>query len=165
MALNSSDYRPFASNLIRKAATDDAEFLSTRLRDADMKELKAAGYSTALSALRQGLIISDQCYTGLDPSSGFPAVLFGVVNTEKELCYNTVWLLGTDAVTRHGKLFARRSKRWMKHIVDTYGTVGNYVDTRNTFYIRWFEWCGFKKAATVKTEETTFALYLMGGAQ
>ena len=76
MAPNSSDFRPFASNLIRKAATGDVEFLSTRLRDADMKELKAAGYFTALSALQQGLAISDQCYTGLDPSSGFPAVLY-----------------------------------------------------------------------------------------
>ena len=76
MIFNSSDFRPFASNLIRKAATGDVEFLSTRLRDADMKELKAAGYFTALSALQQGLAISDQCYTGLDPSSGFPAVLY-----------------------------------------------------------------------------------------
>ena len=41
-----------------------------------MKELTAAGYLSAEFALRQGLSISDQCYTGLDPSSGFPAVLY-----------------------------------------------------------------------------------------
>lgn len=102
------------------------------------------------------------CFTGLTPDTGLPAVMFGVVNTEYQLGYNTVWLLGTDAVPKHGRIFARYARRWMKTITAIYGTVGNYVDLRNTFYVRWLTWAGFRQIATMRTEDATFGLFLAG---
>ena len=149
--------------LIRAAKSEDVRHLSPRLREADLKELKAAGYPSAEAALYQGLEISDMCFTGLDPGTGLPAVMFGVVNTEHDIGYNTIWLLGTDAVPQHGRVFARYTKRWMKTITEMYGTVGNYVDLQNTFYVRWLGWLGFRQIATVRHAGTAFGLFIMEG--
>lgn len=140
-------------------------FLSTRLRVDDLRELDAAGYSSPLYPLKKGLEISDRCWTGLDPDSGEPAVLFGVARTAERLGFNTVWLLGTEAVTQNGLLFARRSRRFMRSISDAYGTVGNAVDLRNAFSTRWLAWLGFRRVTTVKTDKTTFGLYILDGRE
>lgn len=148
--------------LIRKSVPADVEFLAPRLRAADVAELKASGAGCAAFALKQGLKISEVCYTGLDPETGEPAVMFGVVRTIARKGYNTLWLLGTDAVERHGRLFARRSKRLLPLILGRYHRVGNYVDTRNTFSLNWLLWLGFRVAHTTRTNTAAFVLFLKG---
>ena len=140
---------------------EDIDFLSARLRKEDIAELDAAGYLSASSALLQGYVISDLCFTGLDPETGEPALMFGVVRTEEDIGFNTVWLLGSDAITRHGKRFARYSRHWIKTLAETYGAIGNTVDLRNVFYLRWLLWCGFRRVTTVKTNDIPFGLFVL----
>ena len=147
--------------LIRLATPEDVSYLGPRLRSADLKELKAAGYKTGKGALNHGFDISACCYTGINPETGQPAVMFGVVKTAEERGFNTIWLLGTDDVARHGRVFARRCRFWIRRFAEIYGIIGNAVDLDNVFYVRWLKWCGFRQISTMRHEGAVFGLFIL----
>ena len=145
--------------LIRRSNMDDVNKLSQHLRKADLQELQAGLYHSAKAALEDGLRTSTDCFTILSPITEEPVAMFGAYY-QPEHRYSTVWLLGTDELITHKRKFLRYSKRWIHRINKVYGTIGNYVDERNTVHIRWLEWCGFMPQGCIKTKETRFTLYV-----
>lgn len=53
------------------------------------------------------------------------------------------WLLGTDAVADHYRLFLRQSLRWKEQLLGSYEVLRNAVDDRNEVSKRWLQWMGF----------------------
>lgn len=153
------NYAPEELQYIRRSTEKDVEKLSPNLRQADIQELRAGLYASPHAALSDGLKNSTDCFTILSPSTGEPMAMFGA-SYQTEHRYSTVWLLGTDELLQHKRKFLRYSKRWIHRLLKVYGTIGNYVDERNTVHIRWLEWCGFMPQGCIKTKETRFTLYV-----
>jgi hypothetical protein len=53
------------------------------------------------------------------------------------------WLLGSDLVPLHRKVFLRENKRWVAHALDLFPLLRNVVDARYAEAIRWIRWMGF----------------------
>jgi len=53
------------------------------------------------------------------------------------------WMLGTEELKKHGKIFVAFSKPTMISAAKPYTTLRNYVDVRNKQSIRWLKWLGF----------------------
>jgi hypothetical protein len=82
--------------------------------------------------------------------SGKPAAMFGVTTGGSDA---TVWLLGTDEITRFPMIFLRQSRAWIEHLVvpvrnSGFRGIGNWVDMRNTKHVNWLMWVGFAQTST-----------------
>lgn len=52
-----------------------------------------------------------------------------------------VWMLATDDLLRHRRLFLRESRQWI-HSYSKYFTLWNWVDARNVEHVSWLQWLG-----------------------
>ncbi len=127
---------------VRAANLEDAEQLVPLLRRGDVEEIKAAVGVEPLAVLKQGIIISDPCYTiiGIEDS---PLAVFGVIRDSYKASVGRIWLLGSDRLMQHAYPFLRQSGEWIAKLHESYPTLWNYIDARNAVHIRWLKWCGF----------------------
>lgn len=128
--------------MIRDATPEDVEFLSSRLREADINEVRASGGEDPLTALRRGLAHSQVCKVGLSPSSGNPGFIWGVV--PMSLMTGGVWAVGTDDLDKHKMTFLRRCSEPLQELQSLYPVLYNFVDARNSLHITWLKWMGFR---------------------
>lgn len=127
------------------AMPEHAEDMAPRLRAADVLEVYRSHGHGALEALLSGLDSSEEAYTlFLD---GRPAAMFGVAPIQRSLLgtvwAHSIWLLGTDDLTRHPRDFLRTSRRVFPYIASRYPVLFNMVDDEYTGALRWLEWLGF----------------------
>jgi hypothetical protein len=127
---------------VRPSKIEDTDYLAGRLRKADLQEIEAARGEDPLTALQYGFKISKVCFTAIDDYLQ-PIAIFGVVPDEDNVRIGLVWLLGTDDLVRHSFFFLRKSREWLKKLLQQYDVLWNYVDARNEVHIRWLKWCGF----------------------
>ena len=128
---------------VRGAVTGDARRLASRLRGADLQEIRAVTREDPFDLLCQSIAWSNPCYTivGEDAES---LAIFGVVPDPCAEGVGRIWLLGSDdLVFRHSYIFLRHSRKWIEKLHERYPTLWNYVDARNEVHIRWLKWCGF----------------------
>lgn len=120
----------------RPSTRKDAERLSTRLRDADVREIMACGRETVLDSLLAGLQVSDTCETIVD-QDGLPLAMYGC---SKIGC---IWMLASDDLLGHKTEFLRRSREIVEELQVRYGRLWNAVWAENHEHIKWLRWCGF----------------------
>jgi hypothetical protein len=143
-------------NLVRTADWSDVEFLAERLRQHDIEEVGALGFSP-LDALSHGFDNSAVCYTGLEPDTGLPLCMMGVVQSPYPNL-GLIWLLGTPAIQKHGWRFLSMSRPMLAEMFETTGFEGfyNYTYAKNHEHHKWLRWLGFTFIRKVKAGGSPF---------
>lgn len=126
---------------VRPARSEDVPFIASRMRRADVEEIKAAANVTPEEALTMGLLHSLRPLAAEAPN-GDPVCMFGVGQTYDPLV-GSVWLLGTDAVKDNRLSFLRLSKTMTTEFHRDFPVLSNFVDERNTVHIEWLRWLGY----------------------
>lgn len=131
----------------RQSKVEDIDYIAEHMRQSDIEEIWASHHFLPFDALKLGFDNSVMCITG--EISGTPLVMAGVSPVTLLSDTGIVWLLATNEFSRLHKKFLRRSRRFIKLMLDLYPFMFNYVDTRNTESIKWLKWCGAKFGKTV----------------
>ena len=126
--------------VIRESRESDIAALKNRLREADEKEIIAAGNADAGSALAYSFSKSSVCYT-LD-INGVPAAMFGFVPDELASRRANVWFLGAPEMSRIKKTFVKLSRHVIAKFLLQYDCLWNVVDVRYASSIAWLKSCG-----------------------
>lgn len=121
----------------------DMRHIIDNMRKEDIDELIASG-TTPQDAIYDGYYKSHPCLTVIDPKSGEPGVMMGVVRRGFGL--DLIWLLGTDSIEHNAVGFAKQSRPILKYLYYTTGSLGfyNYTHHANTLHHKWLKWLGFK---------------------
>ena len=129
----------------RPATEADVEFLSTRLRREDVREIQAASGRTPCESLSLGLKHSSpHAITLCCPKTGASYAMCGIM--PQGCGCGVVWLLATDEIKNHILPFQRTIKALLCEIWASgrYHTIGNGVHSRNHTAIDWLLRLGFK---------------------
>lgn len=126
---------------ILPATLAHAEAIAPRLREADAFEVRAMSGAPPLTALRRGLMLSSEAWTGT--VDGRPVCLFGVAPRSLLSDVAAPWLLGTDEIASHAWAFLRRNRAVLARWRAQYRRLENLVWADNDAAIRWLDWLGF----------------------
>ena len=126
-----------------ESVRSDIDYIAPRLREPDLREIKALGDFSAEEALTISYFGSKpKCYTAI--GKGVPVAMFGVVPFEENERWGSIWLLGADDVTNKVPIpFLKWTKKFLPILLEPYDMVCNIVDTRNEVHIKWIKWLGF----------------------
>jgi hypothetical protein len=125
----------------REATPEDLRSLAGRLREADLKEIYAAGHADPLVALQGGMGDDSLVLVGVDEED-VPHLVFGVGDTPIE-GLGAVWMMASDTIKDHWVQVLRETRPWVQRIGVGYKLLSNYVHADNTLHIRWLKWAGF----------------------
>jgi hypothetical protein len=126
-------------NKIVPAQVEHAEYIASRLRKADHRELTSASGLDPLTALLVCVASSTECYAWLcgDEVVG----LFGVAPLARGV--GCPWAAGTDAILRERDFMFSDVQPYIERFNQRYPLLENHVHIENTVHIRWLERCGF----------------------
>ena len=124
-----------------KATPEHAVDMAPRLRLADRAEIWASSKATPTRTLLASIKESRWAFAGL--VDGEPVCLFGIVPVGLIGPVAVPWLLATDAMERHARMFLHRSRHTVAIMSQAYPLLVNYVDARNKVSIKWLKWLGF----------------------
>lgn len=119
---------------IRKAMPGDTWLILPTVRQSDIDELAAIGY-TPEECLRNGLRLDPDAvsvWCNREP--------IGMVGTVDYGDYRLPWAVFTTLIDKHPLPFLRASRAWVRALK---GPLINFVDVRNTMTIHWLRWLGF----------------------
>lgn len=123
------------------ATAAHADYLASHMREADAAEVWASGHHTPAEALHLSMKVSREPMTGT--VDGQPVCMFGLVAVTALSDFGVPWLLGSEELPRHARVFLRANKLLVGHWRSQYAILENYVDARNKVAIRWLSWLGF----------------------
>lgn len=126
--------------VVRTSCASDIQSLKNRLREADEKEIIAAGNASSEEVLCQSFARSTLRYT-VD-IEGVPVAMFGIVPDSILGRRANVWFLGAPEMTRIKKTFVRLSRHFIGEFLSQYPELWNMVDSRYERTLRWLESCG-----------------------
>lgn len=131
--------------LYRPTTWDDVYFVADFMREEDQDECRAGGLTpvSALSLSYEKAIVS---YTLLTPSTYEPAAVLGVGESPLGPQFGTLWMLGTDAISKHKFTFLRNCRPFLNDLFESTGMdcFYNYTYSENTLHHAWLKWLGFK---------------------
>lgn len=127
------------SQFLRPVRTADLTAVAATMRDADRQECRAAAGMSGELALLASVHGSTEAYTMVAPS-GEPVGICGLA-LGFGLGDRMVWMLGTDSLAAHRRIFLEESRAWVDDRANRY-LLWNYVDARNTLHVRWLKWLG-----------------------
>lgn len=133
--------------------------IARRMRRADRDEVMAASGVTPEQALRYSLDRSSVSWTAL--VDGRPEVMFGVADINILAGIGAVWLLGTDAVEIHFRVFLRQSIEWRRKLFERYSTLKNFVTDDNEVSKRWLKWMGATFGEPIEFDGHRFRMFEM----
>jgi len=111
------------------------------MREEDAAECWALAHHTPLQTLLPSLNASRRPTVGL--ADGQVLCMFGVAEAALVCDIASPWLLGSQEMPKHGRVFARVSRAWAEHTAREYRPLVNYVDARHTAAVTWIRWLGF----------------------
>lgn len=118
------------------------EYVADNMRAADVKEVWASGDRSPHSALWRGVEESDYSTVALigdEPVAVFGLALHGILGRT-----GVPWMLGTDGVVKHKRVFVPNSRVVVSNMLDVAPSLYNYAHAENAVSIRWLKWLGFK---------------------
>lgn len=127
---------------IARATPAHATHVAAHMRMADRDEVWASGRLTPGEAVARSIAATELPLAGL--VDGVPACVFGIARRALLSDEGTPWLLGTDAIARHGRRFLRENRRVLPALAAPFALLVNHVDARNAISIRWLGWLGFE---------------------
>lgn len=126
--------------VVRVSRESDIAALSGRLRDADEKEVIAAGNESGGACLESSFARSTLRYT-VD-LQGVPVAMFGIVPDSILGPSANVWFLGAPEMSHMKKTFMRLSLPYIRHFLTQYSRLWNTVDARYEKSLSWLKFCG-----------------------
>jgi hypothetical protein len=135
--------------MIHKITHKEDELIrALKLRPEDAQELTTAHkVQDPTEALRKTLVNSDWAEVVRDTQTGEPYAMFGVKQVPMARggrdC-GLVWMVGSDAIQRHKKLFTRYCYVMLKKLFEDFDCLCNWVDSRNDVHIHWLRRMGFQ---------------------
>ena len=117
------------------------EELAETMSQADVDEVWASSHRSPLESLLFSSTLSADPTTGL--ADGEVMCIFGVSPISIISGSGSPWLLGSDLIREHFRIFLRGNKEWMKIQQGKWDTLSNHVDARHTLAIRWLKWLEF----------------------
>jgi len=126
---------------ITDTTDDHINELAETMSQADRDEVWATSHRSPLESLLFSSTMSGDTTTGL--ADGEVVCIFGVSPISIISGSGSPWLLGSDLIREHFRVFLRGNKEWMKIQQEKWDTLSNHVDARNTLAIRWLKWMGF----------------------
>lgn len=130
---------------IRPADEYDAAELATTMRKSDLDELDAGSGGNPLDVLLGGIKSSAESWSVI--YRGHVMAMWGVVPAHESFLGGRLgvgWLLTSDLVERHPKVFWRACKRELSDLLDRWTGITNAIDVRHEKAIRWAERLGFR---------------------
>lgn len=127
---------------VRPTVEDDIHTVAANMRYEDVAEVRAASGLGPLRALDVAFKWTPQCWT-IAPEWEDPIAIFGITPYPAWERAGICWLLGTEGMLNHRKVFLRNSVEVLREVSRDYELIFNLVDERNTVHIRWLKWCGF----------------------
>lgn len=127
---------------ITPATLELIEAMEPHARQADVDELQAASGKTPGEAMREGLKISLETWAGL--VNGEPICIFGLAPASILGGSAIPWMISAEGVDRFAVGFIRRCRPVVAGWSQSFPSLWNYVDARNTRAIRWLRWLGFQ---------------------
>lgn len=136
---------------VREASLQDVHDLGPRLRAADVREVKALGF-TPEDGLMMSWKSSPQRYSIIS-TSGEVVGMFGVgpahhIGESIGASVGSVWLVGSDGLKDIRVTFLKSCEHWVEVLHRDYEVLWNWSDARNNLHLRWLEWLGFKIIGT-----------------
>ena len=117
---------------------EDGEHVAANMREMDVFECKAVGFSTSLEAINESVKASNQawslCYGNM------PLCVFGDVSDSAGGA--VIWELGTNAIRHHKKGFMMSSRKIIHNYLKRYKYLTNVVCMDNHESVRWLKWLG-----------------------
>lgn len=110
------------------------------MRAADVEELFDLGL-TPTDALLRSIRGSRDAWAGL--VDGRVACIFGVYPLTTLGSEAFPWLLASDLMVQHAKMFLRLNRPYITQLRKDFKWLHNYVSARNLAAIRWLRWLGF----------------------
>ena len=132
--------------VIDPASRSDADSLGSRLRAADIEEIRAASGLAPAVALRRSYEFSTHVWAvreGGGPPIAPAIALWGVGPFSLIDGRGCPWLMAADAFESLGPDIARLSRPLLAGMRDLYPHLENRVDARHTKALRWLSWLGF----------------------
>lgn len=126
---------------IRSATEDDARELAPLLRAEDRLEVLALGLQP-IEGLFQSLAGSRESWTYR--AQGRIVCMAGIAPRSLIGRAGVPWLLGSELVRRHRRLFMVETRRMVAHWLTQFDSLINIVDARYGAAIRWLDWLGFE---------------------
>lgn len=127
---------------LRPATDEDCIALAQTMRQEDRDEIAITAGGSTLDALRLSLARSSHAVTAVD-GVGRVICMFGVGSMGFLSIAGSPWLLGSDLVNDHWRLFVRLSRKYLAAILDLYPELENAVDARADRSVRWLASLGF----------------------
>ncbi len=121
--------------VVRRAVFDDAAALAPRQRQADQLEVDALAGGDAVQVLQEGVVGGHRAFA--IEADGQVEALFGVTGTPGE--FGTIWLLGSDWIPAHPKMFMRGAKRFLPVLSEAFDFVGNLILKEQDVYRRFLQ--------------------------
>lgn len=135
-----------------KPTPQTAVELAHRMRQQDVDEVHAAGHTDLLAVINDGIARSLMCWACY--VDGELAAIFGCAPMGTMLDPRGVpWLLGTDLIPKHRRIFVRESRPYIAQMLAAYPTLMNAVHADNVVAVTWLRKMGFhlEPAAPVHT--------------
>ncbi len=133
----------------RLSLFEDIRIVADNMRSEDIREVASASGSSPYDALLAGYVKSTECFTIYQIDTGRPVAMFGY-SVEPDGVGSLIWMLGTDDLTKHSRVFLKRSRAIVDHIQTKATILYNAVDSRNQVHIRWLSWLGFKFVSVIE---------------
>jgi hypothetical protein len=127
---------------IRDIEPQDIDVLVRNMRQADRDEVKASTVLPLRTVIDHSVRLSSYSKAGL--VDGELACMWGVCPISMLSSKGAPWMLATYEIEKHPMSFLRRCRPHVKKLKDSYRSMENYVDVRNTVAIHWLKWMGFK---------------------
>ena len=117
--------------------------IAENMRQPDIDEVKAFSGLSPMDAMLNGFDATIMPITIHSKEEG-PCGMFGCCPSYRDgVSAATVWLLGTEAITKNSIRFLRESRYWLDTVTKDYDLVFNCIDKRNTVHIKWLQWLKF----------------------
>ena len=130
--------------IVRPSTMDDVEYLSTRLKEEDVREVWTSHKHTAEQSLKLSFDNSQECLT--IEENGEAIAMFGI-NAETVLGDKAIiWFLSSEKIKFMKTKFLRRSKDYVNMFLKQYSLLYNLIDDRNVASIKWLKSIGAKFA-------------------
>jgi ribosomal protein S18 acetylase RimI-like enzyme len=102
-------------------------------------------------------------WTGTGLIDGVPVCMFGVAPIDMLAGLGQPWLVTTNAVARHERVFLRRCRPVVAAMLDSYPRLTNIVHADNVRAIKWLRWLGFKfKGEAIRVNDVAFRQFRKG---
>lgn len=127
---------------VRLCEPGDIEYVAAHMRQLDAEEIRLAGNHEPLECLADG--VNHSTYCRVIEIDGRPAAILGLVPTNVLGRSGIVWLLGTDDIEHHAKIFCALCRKELDAMMERADRVENFVWRENKVSIRWLKWLGFE---------------------